>query len=213
MKITSVPDNTQYRSIANNEHGVPYYKSNKGTIVGAIWAVPAAAFYLASKSDKFTKGIEEDMLKNGKIEDLAVYRKVIESYKKLAVPFAIIAGACTLGAGMIYDKIRNDKARRAATDIARNQYTTVYANGGEVGTSPTGAPYYKTTNKIKYGVISGAVCGLIATGMESYAKKGFSVINLLGNVGSFIIGGLIMSAIAQKATNKATEKSTYSANV
>ena len=142
-------------------------------------------------------------------EKLEIAKKLMQHQKKLAVPFAIAAGACTLGAGMFFDKIRNNKARQAATDIATGNIQNVYANNGEIGVSANGVPYYKSANGVKYGALTGAACGAVQTVMNSVSEKAFNIGGLIVNMAVFSLGGIIMGAISQKAANKAAERKTY----
>lgn len=210
VNSVSVP----FKSYAANDNGIPYCKTNKGTIAGAIMAVPAVILHLQALSHK-PGGTSSDIesiyremgLEFGRDEQKLAsdFEKLAMRNKKLAVPFAIIAGTCTLGAGILYDNIRNKKAKAAATDIMAGNYGNIYANGDSVATSPMGIPYYKSTNGVKYGVLSGLACGAVRSAMNCITEKKFTLQNCSPLL-LFALGGIIMGSIAQHSSNKEAEK-------
>ena len=225
MSLNLNSSSVNFKANAANDQGYPYYKSNKGTIAGAVLAVPAVymnikpAFKnvdeLVNKADESYKKIV-DMYKGMGIPEEEVnimmpknYKEILARKKKFAIPFAIVAGVCTLGAGMLYDKKRNQKASEAATDLAQGNYNNIYANGGEVDISKAGLPYYKSNNGVKFGAATGALCGVVRGAMKCIQNKKFRVAELLFPAACFTLGGMMMASIAQGAANKASEKSTY----
>ena len=225
MSINLNNNVVNFKANAVNDQGYSYYKSNKGTIAGAVLAVPAVYMNLKhsfvnvdeliKKSDeaypKLVKKCKEIGLTEKTIERLfpSNYKEVILRSKKFALPFAIVAGACTLGAGMLYDRKRNKKASEAAGDLANGNYSRIYANGGEVDISSMGRPYYKTADGVKFGAVTGALCGVVRGAMNCMQNNRFSVPDLLLPSVCFTLGGMLMAAIAQDAANKASEKITY----
>ena len=214
-----------FKSNTVNENEVQYYKSNKGTIAGAILAVPAvyqnikpafidvdkAADAFEKSKEQFSKiykdmGLDPNLIEKNFPKN---YKEIVSRGKKLAIPFAIVAGVCTLGAGILFDIIRNKKASEAANDLATGNYNNIYANGGGVGISASGVPYYKSNNGARYGAATGAICGMVKGFMNMLPSKQFNVMNLFLPMLSFTLGGMIMGTISQKAANKAADKNTY----
>lgn len=225
MTLNVTGNYTNFKANTINENSLTCYKSNKGTVAGAILAVPAVWLNLkpafmdvekeAALADaSFTKlaeaykklGVDEKIIDKLFPQN---YKEILERQKKFAIPFAIIAGACTLGAGVLFDKIRNKKAAEAVNDLAEGNYNNIYDNGGSVDISKSGVPYYVTDNTSKYGFLSGMACGVVRSVMNIIQNKSFSIVEFVLPVLTFGLGGMMMSAIAKNSTNKAAEKATY----
>ena len=218
LSVCNYGTQPQFKGTGTTENGVPYYKTNKGTIAGAILAVPAVAANLAPKfidvktiDDYFEdiyndKTMEKDVKETFEKNHKAV-KEWIEHNKKLAIPFAVTAGVLTVGCGILYDKIRNKNAKAAANAMVTGDMKNV--GDGFISTSKMGTPYYKSENGVKYGVAAGAVCGLAASGMNMISNKKFLAGGSILTTGLYTLGGLILGAIVQKSANKAAEKHSY----
>lgn len=208
----------QFRGIAANENGLPYYKTNKGTIIGAILAVPAVAIDakpLFLKEGDTTRNAKKFYEKYGlkmserTVNTLKEAEKYLERRKKLAIPFSLITAAVTLGSGILYDKVRNSKAKSAANDIFIGNYKNIYNHRGEVDTTAHGVPVYKSRNAVAFGALTGAICGLVRGVMTCITTKKFHAPHIITPVVLLTQVGMIVSTIAQGASNRAAEKSAY----
>ena len=218
MSLAISENNVNFQGNAINESGLTYYKSNKGTIAGTILAVPAAGIYLSGtkfKKNNFSNSMA-NLYKSANMKYDARYEKYLKDMDKTfsrlgktAVPFAIVAAACTIGAGALFDKVRNKNASAAANDLVAGNYNRIYVNGDEVDYSAAGIPYYKSKNAAKFGAITGAVCGLIKGIMNCIVNSQFRPAHFVFPVALFTLGGMMMAAIAQNSANKAAEKATY----
>ena len=134
-------------SYQRTENGTPYYKTNSGTVAGAVMAVPAGLAWVNALTSPTTK--EELEKKSKNIIDMftpknisAEYKKAIDDglkeglkdaekklelnkvLKKRAIPCAIIAAGVTLGCGMLVDALRNKRARESA-EFVKQVYVTI----------------------------------------------------------------------------------------
>ncbi len=202
------------------EQGNPYYKTNSGTVAGAIVAVPAGLTWLRKLSlptteeagrknsqkvkDMFTKGLKEEYAENfSKSFDLGV-KKAISKNKKLksrAIPGAIIAATFSLGCGMLVDKLRNNKAKEAADTVGRVGLNNAIMHNDNISISGKGRAYYESSEGLKWGALLGAGCGI-----ANAALYGAKPIQYLTKGLKFAVGGLIMGAITDACTNKSARK-------
>lgn len=217
-------------SYQRTENGTPYYKTNSGTIAGAVMAVPAGLAWinaltspttkeeLEKKSkniiDMFTpknisaedKKVIDDGLKEG-LKDAEKKLELNKVLKKRAIPCAIIASGVTLGCGMLVDALRNKRARESAEFVKQVGTKKAVMESDTVSLSNKGRPYYDSKIGKEYGFALGAGCGFINYAMN-YSKhnpqKGMAA--LLGSVISFGLGGLLMGAIADHNTNSDARK-------
>ena len=211
------------------EQGTPYYKTNSGTVAGAVLAVPAGLLHLLNAkaptnseeytnmmkkyTDSFTKmmneaekkefekGIEEGIKANkAQLDELFESTK---RAKKYAIPFALIASGLTLGCGMFVDYKRNQKAKEFADYTKQVGKKNAILNGDKVNISNKGNPYYESHEGSKYGGLLGAGCGVVASLMNNGLK--FKP-QALGRIGMFAFGGWIMGKIADSNNNKNARK-------
>ncbi len=200
------------------EQGNPYYKTNAGTVAGGVMAGVATWSWLKrlnfqevpeldDKAKAFMKesGME-DVYKAFGIKDinkaLKEENKQAARLKKLAIPFAAVAAACTLGCGMLVDSIRNKKAKETADFTAQVGVHNAMMNGDSVALSNKGRTYYDSNTGKKYGALLGAGCGLIESIMTAGKFKPIGLLNMI----PMAIGGLIMGAITDHYTNSSAKK-------
>ncbi len=204
------------------EQGNPYYKTNSGTVAGGVMAGVAALSWLKWLNFKEVPELDDKakaFMKESGLED--VYKafgvkdinKVLnEEYKqknkqgarlkKLAIPFALVAAACSLGCGMLVDNIRNKKAKETADFTAKVGVRNAIMNGDSVALSNKGRTYYDSNVGKKYGALLGAGCGLIESVMSAGKFKPIGLLNMI----PMAIGGLIMGAITDHFTNSNAKK-------
>lgn len=211
------------------EQGTPYYKTNSGTVAGAVLAVPAGLLHLSNAkapanseeytnmmkkyTDSFTKMMSEAEKKEFEKEfeegikaNKAQYDKMLEGTKrakKYAIPFAITAAGLTLGCGMLVDHLRNTKAKEFADYTRQVGKKNAIMNGDKVNISNNGNPYYESNEGSKIGGLLGAGCGVVASFMNHGLKFKPQAI---GTIGMFALGGWIMGKIADSNTNKNARK-------
>lgn len=211
------------------EQGNSYYKTNSGTVAGAIVAVPAGLTWLQKRSlptteeevmtsankikDIFMKGLKGEDAKffsegfDKGIKEASSTAEVKEAWKlnkKLksrAIPGAIIAAMCSLGCGMLVDKLRNNKAKEAADTVGRVGLNNAIMHNDNISISRKGRAYYESSEGLKWGALLGAGCGIANAALYSakpiqYLTKGLK----------FAVGGLIMGAITDACTNKSARK-------
>lgn len=209
------------------EQGNPYYKTNSGTVAGAIVAVPAGLGWLMKRSlltteeeyakytnvvkDFFMKGFKGEEAKafsegfdSGVKESMSKAKERLELNKKLksrAIPGAIIAAICSLGCGMLIDKLRNNKAKEAADTVGRVGLNNAIMHNDNISISKRGRAYYDSSEGLKWGALLGAGCGV-----ASAALNGRKPVQYLTNALKFAVGGLIMGAITDACTNKSARK-------
>ena len=200
------------------EQGNPYYKTNAGTVAGGVMAGVATLPWLSklrfkeipefdidSKTFMKESGME-GMFKTFGVKDLDdALNKANKNgmrLKKFAIPFALIAAACTLGCGMLVDSIRNKKAQKTADYTAQVGVHNAVMNGDSVALSNKGRTYYDSNTGKKYGALLGAGCGLIESIMTAGKFKPIGLLNMI----PMAIGGLIMGAITDHYTNSSAKK-------
>lgn len=219
-------------SYQRTENGTPYYKTNSGTVVGAVMAVPAGLDWinrltspttkeeLEKKSkniiDMFTpknisaedKKAIDDGIKEG-LKDAEKKLELNKVFKKRAIPCAIIASGVTLGCGMLVDALRNKRARESAEFVKQVGTKNAVMSGDTVSLSNKGRPYYDSKIGKEYGFALGAGCGFINYALN-YSKHNShnGMAALLSSVISFGLGGLLMGAIADHNTNNDAKKHT-----
>ncbi len=210
---------------SKNENGTPYYKTNTGTIAGSILAVPAAAYWLwgtrklpvskeelLKQREKDIKAMEEALNSTGLMDrfkqniekldpKLFEHNKFI---KKFSIPLAAAAALCTLGCGVLTDKLRNKKAGETAEVIKQTGVKNALASSDNIAISKKRHPYYESNNGIKYGAALGAGCGIIHSFMENGKANNIQTI-ILKALG-FALGGLVLGAITDKYTNNDAKK-------
>lgn len=193
-------------SYQRTENGTPYYKTNSGTIAGAVMAVPAGGVWLAnlsnSKTIEFLKNDKKNAKNLSKNEE-----ELLKTMKKRAIPCAIIAAGMTLGCGMLVDALRNKKAQEKAEFIKQVGTQKAIAEGDNLALSNSGKPFYESNQGKKYGFGLGAVCGLAAAIMShsKYSSKS-GIVPFISNAITFGLGGLLMGAIADHNTNNDAQK-------
>ena len=203
---------------ARTEQGNTYYKTNAGTVAGGVMAGVAALPWLNRLSFKEVPPLDidskafmkesgmEDVFKAFGVKDLDdALNKANKSgirMKKYAIPFALIAAACTLGCGMLVDNIRNKKAKETADYTAQVGVHNALMNGDSVALSNKGRTYYDSNVGKKYGALLGAGCGLIESIMSAGKFKPIGLLNMI----PMAIGGLIMGAITDHCTNNSAKK-------
>lgn len=200
------------------EQGNPYYKTNSGTVAGGVMAGVAALPWLSKLSFKEVPALDvdsktfmkesgmEDMFKAFGVNDLDdALNKANKNgvrLKKYAVPFALVAAACSLGCGMLVDNIRNKKAKETADYTAQVGVHNALMSGDSVALSNKGRTYYDSNIGKKYGAFLGAGCGLIDSVMSTGKFKPIGLLNMI----PMAIGGLIMGAITDHFTNSNAKK-------
>lgn len=129
-------------SYQQTQSGIPYYKSNTGTIIG------------------------------GSLAGLCTITAATNFYKKSYALGAIGLGtaAAHLLCGVIYDKLRNKKSQEFAEKVANPDMKMSLVNDKNVGLSQNKSPYYKSNMGLKYGTITGAIVGL-GTGIVDVLDK------------------------------------------
>ena len=195
-------------SYQRTENGTPYYKTNSGTIAGAVMAVPAGLAWIGNLTLPTAEGNSANEIKT--VFDKFLPKNPLEFnsvLKKRAIPCAIIASGVTLGCGMLVDALRNKRARESAEFVKQVGTKKAVMESDTVSLSNKGRPYYDSTIGKESGFALGAGCGFINYAMN-YSKhnpqKGMAA--LLGSVISFGLGGLLMGAIADHNTNNDARK-------
>ena len=195
-------------SYQRTENGTPYYKTNSGTVAGAVMAVPAGLAWIGNLTLPTAEGNSANEIKT--VFDKFLPKNPLEFnrvLKKRAIPCAIIAAGVTLGCGMLVDALRNKRARESAEFVKQVGTKKAVTESETVSLSNKGRPYYDSKIGKEYGFALGAGCGFINYAMN-YSKhnpqKGMAA--LLGNVISFGLGGLLMGAIADHNTNSDARK-------
>lgn len=195
-------------SYQRTENGTPYYKTNSGTIAGAVMAVPAGLAWIGNLTLPTAEGNSANEIKT--VFDKFLPKNPLEFnsvLKKRAIPCAIIAAGVTLGCGMLVDALRNKRARESAEFVKQVGTKKAVMESDTVSLSNKGRPYYDSTIGKESGFALGAGCGFINYAMN-YSKhnpqKGMAA--LLGSVISFGLGGLLMGAIADHNTNNDARK-------
>lgn len=204
------------------EQGNPYYKTNSGTVAGGVMAGVAACSWLKWLNFKEVPELDDKakaFMKESGLEDVYkafgvkdINKALNEEYKqkniqgarlkKLAIPFAVVAAACTLGCGMLVDNIRNKKAKEMADYTAQVGVHNALMSGDSVALSNKGRTYYDSNIGKKYGAFLGAGCGLIDSVMSTGKFKPIGLLNMI----PMAIGGLIMGAITDHFTNSNAKK-------
>ena len=195
-------------SYQRTENGTPYYKTNSGTVAGAVMAVPAGLAWIGNLTLPTAEGNSANEIKT--VFDKFLPKNPLEFnsvLKKRAIPCAIIAAGVTLGCGMLVDALRNKRARESAEFVKQVGTKKAVMESDTVSLSNKGRPYYDSTIGKESGFALGAGCGFINYAMN-YSKhnpqKGMAA--LLGSVISFGLGGLLMGAIADHNTNNDARK-------
>jgi hypothetical protein len=157
-------------SVKNNENGVPYYNSTCGTIIGGVNAAILGGSELKKlryrKLDIKTpedKELAERVIKNmyGKNTTIEDVQKFVEKNKKMAIPSAIIYAAAALGCGMLVDHIRNNNAKKAASQIASMSPREALERIPNVEVSKHRQLYYNSNTGSKYGFMLGLGFGAL----------------------------------------------------
>ena len=195
-------------SYQRTENGTPYYKTNSGTVAGAVMAVPAGLAWIGNLTLPTAEGNSANEIKT--VFDKFLPKNPLEFnrvLKKRAIPCAIIASGVTLGCGMLVDALRNKRARESAEFVKQVGTKKAVMESDTVSLSNKGRPYYDSKIGKEYGFALGAGCGFINYAMN-YSKhnpqKGMAA--LLGSVISYGLGGLLMGAIADHNTNSDARK-------
>lgn len=195
--MNSIPTQSFKGSYQQTQSGIPYYKSNTGTIIG------------------------------GSLAGLCTITAATNFYKKSYALGAIGLGiaAAHLLCGVIYDKLRNKKSQEFAEKIANPDMKMSLVNDKNVGLSQNKSPYYKSNMGLKYGTITGATFGLVGATSDvllnnSYWKeackdyqrafgKEISKPKYIGAMTLCVIPfGIIMGKIADYFSNKDAYKNT-----
>ena len=217
-------------SYQRTENGTPYYKTNSGTIAGAVMAVPAGLVWinrltlpttkeeLEKKSKniidmltpKNTSAEEKKAIDDGVKEGLKDIEKTVEHnkiMKKRAIPCAIVAAGLTLGCGVLVDYLRNKKAQESAEFVKQVGTKKAIMEGDNLTFSNKGRAYYESNQGKKYGFGLGTTCGIAEYAMlasKHNPKQNIGI--LLGNIVAMGLGGLLMGAIADHNTNSDARK-------
>ena len=200
------------------EQGNSYYKTNAGTVAGGVMAGVAILPWLSKLGFKEAPALDDeaksimkeagmdDMFKKFGLKDIdEAFKEANKNgmrLKKYAIPFALVAAACTLGCGMLVDNIRNKKAKETADYTAQVGVKNAIMNGDSVALSNKGRTYYDSNAGKKYGALLGAGCGLIESIMTAGKFKPIGLLNMI----PMAIGGLIMGAITDHYTNSSAKK-------
>ena len=188
---------------AKSENGTPYYKTNSGTVAGSIMAVPALAFWLTQKKD--ASALLDLYEKMGKKLEGKEKEAIINNAKRIAKNkyiFGAIAAVCTAACGIIYDNVRNKKAKEIAESVRQLGTKGTIENNSNAAFSRRGNVYYEASDGLKLGGLMGACCGLIEGAINAPKKPAqwLSSIIILG------LGGMLMGKIADSNSNKDTRK-------
>ena len=217
-------------SYQRTDNGTPYYKTNSGTVAGAVMAVPAGLVWLNKLTlpttkeelekqtktymDMFTpknitsankKAIDEGLKEGIKVNEK--HLEYFKAMKKRAIPGVIAAAGVTLGCGMLVDALRNKRAQESANFVKQVGTKKAVMEGNNVALSNKGRPYYDSKIGKEYGFALGAGCGFINYALN-YSKHNphNGMAALLSSVISFGLGGLLMGAIADHNTNNDAKK-------
>ncbi len=217
-------------SFQKSENGIPYYKTNAGTVAGSVMAVPAALTWLINLNAPTTKEELEKKSKNmlnmfmpknisaeeqkaineGLKESMKDSEKQLEYYKTMkrrAIPGAIIAAGLTLGCGILVDYLRNKKAQASADFVKQVGMKNAFKEDRDLVLSNSGRAYYKSNQGKKYGFGLGAICGVAAAALaHSKHNPNSGAAMFISNIISFGLGGLLMGTIADHNANSDARK-------
>ena len=186
-----------------SENGTPYYKTNSGTVAGSIMAVPALATWLIQKKD--SSSILETYKKLGIKLDKKAEDIIINDAKRIAKNkyiFGAIAAVCTAACGIIYDNVRNKKAKEVAESVRQLGTKGAIENNSNATLSRRGHVYYEASDGLKLGGLMGAGCGLIHGAMNAPKRpvKWLASMIILG------LGGMLLGKIADSNSNNEARK-------
>lgn len=217
-------------SYQKTENGIPYYKTNSGTVAGAVMAVPAALTWLNNLSLPTTKEELEKKSKNllnmfmsknmsaadkksmddslkASLKNAEKKLEYNKAMKKRAIPGAIVATGLTLGCGILVDALRNKRAQNNAEYIKQVGLKKAISEGNNITLSNKGRAYYDSNVGKGYGFALGAACGMIDTALRaSKHSPQMGFIPLLTNVITMGLGGLLLGAIADRNANSDARK-------
>lgn len=138
----------------------------------------------------------------GSIPDAEAYRKTCARKYKLAIPATIIATGCTMGAGMLVDSVRNEKAKEVAEQAVLNQ--AELQNNPNVAYGVSGTPYYVSKTGRRLGGILGSAFGVLSAYLNGGMAKSAPNVGLRAFL--FGLGGLGVGAIYDRTVNKKSER-------
>ena len=186
-----------------SENGTPYYKTNSGAIAGSIMAIPALAPWLVQKKDG---SFVLETYKNLGIEiDKEAKDIIMNDAKRLAkykYIFAAIAAACTAACGIIYDNVRNKKAKEVAESVRQHGVKSTIENNSNAALSRRGHVYYEASDGLKLGGLMGAGCGLIEGAMSAPKRPAQWLVSII----MFGLGGMLMGKITDSNSNNEVRK-------
>jgi len=178
-------------SYTRTENGTPYYKTNSGIKAGSTVAALSglsSCYYFATK--KPALGMS-----------------------------CLLSSALSVACGAAVDYIRNKNAQKSADLIRQTGMNNAFAKNEHLELADSGRPYYNSNDGLKYGGLLGAAMGLITgTFMNSEKvlneskdmgmKKTFGSKrgNIIKNVCSTALCGLIMGAITDHFNNSSARK-------
>ena len=186
-----------------SENGTPYYKTNSGTVTGSIMAVPALAFWLIQKED--ASSILDLYEKMGKKPEGKEKEAIINNAKRIAKNkyiFGAIAAVCTAACGIIYDNVRNKKAKEVAESVRQLGTKGAIENNSNATLSRRGHVYYEASDGLKLGGLMGAGCGLMHGAMNAPKRP----VEWLASMITFGLGGMLLGKIADSNSNNEARK-------
>lgn len=199
------------------ERGNLYYKSDSATKAGGVLAIFPLVLHTL---DFFKKEMAADKAKNFKnfyntlginAEDFVENLEIIQKrQKKIAIPFAIISSALTLGCGVLVDYLRNKKAKETSDKVRMLGVKRAMMQDDNIELSRRNAPYYHSNIGTKYGALLGAICSFAALGKNMYEtnriKSHNKILSAVPTIFMFALGGLFMGMIADHNTNKSADR-------
>lgn len=205
------------------ERGNLYYKSDSATKAGGVLAIFP---FVIHTLDFFKKEIPKSAVNDAKdvkklkdfysgfginAEELVENLETVQKrQKKIAIPFAIISSALTLGCGVLVDYLRNKRAKETSDKVRMLGVKRAMMQDDNIELSRRNAPYYHSSIGTKYGALLGALCSFAVLGKNMYVMSGIKshnkILSAVPTIFMFALGGLFMGMIADHNTNKSADR-------
>ena len=116
--------------------------------------------------------------------------------------FGAIEAVCTDACGIIYDNVRNKKAKEVAESVRQLGTKGAIENNSNATLSRRGHVYYEASDGLKLGGVMGAGCGLMHGAMNAPKRP----VEWLASMITFGLGGMLLGKIADSNSNNEARK-------
>ena len=164
MKFQAVPrvnNVINFKSIKQTENGANYHKTNAGTITGCVVGTLAGIHWGTMKFNAKNTDLEFLKKLGVKTTDIEALKKVNQYFAKNAIPFGIIAAGLSIGCGVLIDKMRNNRSKEIANQIAEQGAETTFKINSDTAVNNAGFVYHNSNIGKKWGALLGAACGIV----------------------------------------------------